>query len=49
MQTRVVEHMVTCSVGSVHHVHERDDSIEAPDSAQVQVLNSLFKVIYVSN
>ena len=39
MQAQVAEHMITSSVGS-GHVHERDDSIEAPSSAQVQVLNS---------
>ena len=35
MQAQVIEHMVTCSVGSGHHVRERDDSIESPSSAQV--------------
>ena len=35
MQAQVAEHMVTHTVGSRHHVHETDDSIEAPDSAQV--------------
>ena len=35
MQAQIVEHMVTHTVGSGHHVHETDDSIEAPSSAQV--------------
>ena len=35
MQTQVVEHMVTHTIGLGHHVHETNDSIEAPSSAQV--------------
>ena len=35
MEAQVAEHMITHNIGSGHHVHERDDSIEAPDSAQV--------------
>lgn len=40
MQAQVTEHMTTSSVGS-GNVRQRDDSIETPNSAQVQVLNSL--------
>ena len=35
MQAQIAEHMVTHIVGSGHHVHETNDSIEALGSAQV--------------